>query len=63
MTAQQTFFRRYCLLTCDTDRNDDQPYTLLRCMLPVLNMAELISAFDCTKVEEVQITRSYDVLS
>ncbi|KAK8771981.1 hypothetical protein V5799_024778 [Amblyomma americanum] len=57
VTAQQTFFRRYCLLTCNADRSSDERYTSLRCMVPILNMAEFISAFDCTRVEKVQYIR------
>ncbi|KAK8756940.1 hypothetical protein V5799_000357 [Amblyomma americanum] len=57
VTAQQTFFRRYCLLTCNADQSSDEAYTWLRCMVPILNMAEFISAFDCARVEKMQTLR------
>ncbi|KAK8758091.1 hypothetical protein V5799_004276 [Amblyomma americanum] len=57
VTAQRTFFRRYCLLTCNADHSSDEAYTSLRCMVPILNMAEFISAFDCTRVDNMQTVR------
>ncbi|KAK8763207.1 hypothetical protein V5799_034181 [Amblyomma americanum] len=55
--AQRTFFRRFCLTTCNTaDENGPGANARLRCLAPVLGMPEFYSAFNCP-VREVNILR------
>ncbi|XP_050046619.2 uncharacterized protein [Dermacentor andersoni] len=43
--AQRTFFRRFCLLTCSAE--DAGQESRLHCLVPLLNMVEFTSAFQC----------------
>ncbi|KAL1445193.1 hypothetical protein MTO96_029299 [Rhipicephalus appendiculatus] len=47
--AQQTFFRRFCLLTCGTQEDvaADALTSRLFCLLPTANMPQFAEAFDC----------------
>ncbi|KAH8009704.1 hypothetical protein HPB51_019015 [Rhipicephalus microplus] len=47
--AQQTFFRRFCLLTCGNqdDNAEDGLTSRLFCLLPTANMPQFAEAFDC----------------
>ncbi|KAK8758197.1 hypothetical protein V5799_004175 [Amblyomma americanum] len=45
ITAQQTFFRRFCLMTCSVGNVGLE--SRLRCLVPVLTMVEFADAFKC----------------
>ncbi|KAH7961793.1 hypothetical protein HPB52_012156 [Rhipicephalus sanguineus] len=47
--AQQTFFRRFCLLTCGTQEDvaEDALTSRLFCLLPTANMPQFAEAFAC----------------
>ncbi|KAH6923432.1 hypothetical protein HPB50_001071 [Hyalomma asiaticum] len=45
-TAQRTFFRRYCLMTCSAENAGHE--SRLRCLVPLLNMVEFATAFQCS---------------
>ncbi|KAH7958476.1 hypothetical protein HPB49_001981 [Dermacentor silvarum] len=47
--AQRTFFQRFCLLTCSAVNAGQE--ARLRCLVPLLNMAEFASAFQCRGTE------------
>ncbi|KAH6940033.1 hypothetical protein HPB50_024163 [Hyalomma asiaticum] len=48
--AQQTFFRRFCLLTCGAqeDPGGDALTSRIYCLLPIANMPQFAEAFGCT---------------
>ncbi|KAH7938744.1 hypothetical protein HPB52_000163 [Rhipicephalus sanguineus] len=52
--AQATFFVRFCLLSCDADQRDPKPVLSPRakCLLPLHNMPEFGSVFDCGERED-----------
>ncbi|KAH8032214.1 hypothetical protein HPB51_023991 [Rhipicephalus microplus] len=52
--AQATFFVRFCLLSCDSDQRDPKPVLSPRakCLLPLHNMPEFGSVFDCSARED-----------
>ncbi|KAK8757244.1 hypothetical protein V5799_000054 [Amblyomma americanum] len=47
--AQQTFFRRFCLMTCSAV--DAGLHSRVQCLVPVLNMLEFGSSFRCNSSE------------
>ncbi|KAL1417919.1 hypothetical protein MTO96_026372 [Rhipicephalus appendiculatus] len=49
LLALQTFFRRFCLLSCGTGTLGSGVGRKLRCLLPVLSAPEFPYAFDCKK--------------
>ncbi|KAH9370518.1 hypothetical protein HPB48_006271 [Haemaphysalis longicornis] len=54
-SAQRTFFRRFCLLSCSADVvRGEQNSSRLHCFLPLLNMEEFSKAFECHKKSNVR---------
>nr|XP_054932376.1 endothelin-converting enzyme 2-like [Dermacentor andersoni] len=46
-TAQKTFFRRFCLLSCGVESELQRLASEIFCFLPLLNMEEFAKAFSC----------------
>ncbi|XP_065302183.2 uncharacterized protein [Dermacentor albipictus] len=56
--AQRTFFRRFCLSTCNAVGNNDSGVNArLRCLLPILSMPEFFSSFSCAFPEAENLRR------
>ncbi|KAH7934237.1 hypothetical protein HPB49_023538 [Dermacentor silvarum] len=51
--AQRTFFRRFCLLTCSAENAGHE--SRLRCLVPLLNMVEFNSAFECPSAGQLNL--------
>ncbi|KAK8772626.1 hypothetical protein V5799_024118 [Amblyomma americanum] len=46
-SAQKTFFRRFCLLSCSVSSQQQRLTSRAYCLLPLLNMKEFAVAFNC----------------
>ncbi|KAH7951806.1 hypothetical protein HPB52_013313 [Rhipicephalus sanguineus] len=46
--AQMTFFRRFCLLACNSGTQPEGLSSEARCLLPLANMPEFAKAFGCS---------------
>ncbi|KAH7946239.1 hypothetical protein HPB49_021714 [Dermacentor silvarum] len=59
--AQRTFFRRFCLSTCNAVGNNDSDVDArLRCLFPILSMPEFFSSFSCVFPEAENLRRCLD---
>ncbi|KAK8754715.1 hypothetical protein V5799_002584 [Amblyomma americanum] len=47
VSAQKTFFRRFCLLSCNVRSQQQRLASRALCMLPLINMEEFSKTFDC----------------
>ncbi|KAH6932176.1 hypothetical protein HPB50_003487 [Hyalomma asiaticum] len=53
IAAMRTFFRRFCLLTCNAVSAGNE--ARLRCLVPLLNMAEFANAFRCRGTKALSV--------
>lgn len=53
--AQKTFFRRFCLLSCNSDQTPRPLTPRAQCLLPLANMDEFAGAFDCKELSRMHV--------